>query len=428
MTRALLAAIVAALTLPQTASAVSEWAALPNSPSAGGRHEDVWFVDQLTGWVVNSAGEIWHTTDGGNSWQSQGAFLGLLRSVTFTSPLRGWIGTLFAEQTPMYETTNGGTTWTVVTNFPEPYGICGLWAASDDVLYGVGRYYMPATLFKSTDAGETWVGFDLSQHARTLVDCYFPTPNFGFAVGSVGHFPDSSRAVVLRTTNGGASWQTRHTSSRMGEWGWKISFPSPAVGYVSVERETGPMVFLKSTNGGDTWTEKPCPNSNEQGIGFLAENVGWLGGWGSPSYSTTDGGESWQSFGVLHNLNRIRFVGGGVAYAVGAKVYRYGPGPTSAPLTLASAEPMLSTSRPNPFTTTASIELTLPEDASARLEIFDASGRRIRTILDDRLTAGTHRAIWNGRDAAGASAPPGVYFWRLETDRAMSSRKTLLLR
>ena len=418
------------LFLPAAVGAATVWFPLPGSPDAGtGRHEDVWFTDALTGWVVNGGGEIWHTGDGGVSWSLQATLPVFLRSVTFTTPMHGWVGALFTFDR-LWETTDGGGTWSLVPGIPPaaPPGICGMWAADENVVFAVGRYSMPAAILRTTDAGGSWDLLDVSALVSTLVDCYFPTPDLGFAVGSTGQFSDSSRAVVLRTTDGGASWDTRHTSSRPGEWGWKISFPSASVGYVSLERFGGTMTFLKTTDGGDTWTEKAAPDHDEQGIGFLTEDVGWLGGWSNPTYSTTDGGETWQEMGVMQNLNRIRFVGNGLAYAVGSRVYRYGPDPVGTPVAAATSGPTLSASAPNPFTTTASIDFTVMRTAPVRLDVFDLAGRRIRILLDGSAPPGRHHVVWNGRDAAGTPLPAGVYFWRLSTDGATETRKMQRIR
>lgn len=425
-----IAGIALAFACPCTGADAAEWFTLPNSPVAPTRHDDVWFTDESNGWVVNGDGEIWHTSDGGNTWQQQASFAEYLRSVTFVSSSHGWAGTLFASNR-LYETTDGGGAWNAVPDLPSqmPLGVCGMWAASEQVVYAVGVYAMPAGILKTTNAGGSWSFLDVSHIARTLIDCYFRTPNVGFAVGSVGHFPDSSRATVLRTTDGGAIWKTQHVSSRLGEWGWKISFPSSSIGYVSVERFEGPMIFLKTTDAGMTWMEKSCPDSNEQGIGFLNDNVGWLGGWNSPTYSTTDGGESWEPLNFMSNLNRIRFVGKGQAYAVGRRVYRYGSDPTASPPILASEDRALSASRPNPFTTSASIGFTLSDAENVRLGIFDVAGRCVRTFVDAaRTSAGTHEAVWDGLDAGGNPAPSGVYFWRLETRDHSESQKVLLRR
>jgi photosystem II stability/assembly factor-like uncharacterized protein len=425
--------VLLAALVPAAASAQPEWQLLANSPDhgTGTRHEDLWFTSPTEGWVVNGYGRILHTSDSGESWQVQLNRLVFFRSVTFATPLRGWAGTLYNANDGLYETSDGGQHWSLVTNLPPgmPLGTCGMWAASDSVVYGVGRYYTPASLLKTTDAGATWTYTDMTPWAGSLVDCYFPTPDLGFAVGGLGEYPDSTRAVVLRTTDGGTSWETRHTSSRQGEWGWKISFPSASVGYVSVESETAPMRVLETTDGGLSWTELPAPEENEQGIGFVTEEVGWLGGHSNPTYSTSDGGATWQTFGVMENLNRIRVISEDLAYAVGRRVYRYSSSPPSAadgmpPASVAALQP----SAPNPFTKSTVVSFSVPRAGFARLAVFDVSGRLIATLQDGPVAAGRHRLRWNGLDERGGSVATGVYFLRLETGERAETEKVLRVR
>jgi YVTN family beta-propeller protein len=70
---------------------------------------------------------------------------------------------------------------------------------------------------------------------------------------------------------------------------------------------------------------------------------------------------------------------------------------------------------PNPFASgaTTSLRFTLASSADARLEVFDASGRRVTTLLDRRMPAGPSAVTWDGTDASGRETRPGVYFYRL---------------
>lgn len=47
------------------------WQLLPNSPSAGFRHDDLFFINLDTGWVVNVDGYIYRTNDGGINFITQ---------------------------------------------------------------------------------------------------------------------------------------------------------------------------------------------------------------------------------------------------------------------------------------------------------------------------------------------------------------------
>jgi endonuclease/exonuclease/phosphatase family metal-dependent hydrolase len=80
---------------------------------------------------------------------------------------------------------------------------------------------------------------------------------------------------------------------------------------------------------------------------------------------------------------------------------------------------------PNPLLSTSTLRFDLAQGASARLEIFDLSGRRVTVLADREFTPGRYSLRWNGRDDAGAPAGAGLYFVRL-TGRGLSARTVRL--
>ncbi len=80
---------------------------------------------------------------------------------------------------------------------------------------------------------------------------------------------------------------------------------------------------------------------------------------------------------------------------------------------------------PNPSDGATAFDIDLPATARARLEIYDVTGRKVRSLFDDTLTAGPHRFVWDGRDAASRIVAPGIYIARLAT--ATSSRSVKLM-
>jgi flagellar hook assembly protein FlgD len=63
------------------------------------------------------------------------------------------------------------------------------------------------------------------------------------------------------------------------------------------------------------------------------------------------------------------------------------------------------------------------------LEIYDLTGRHVRTLLSGEVSAGTHSVQWDGRDERGSSVGSGVYFYRLRLGSKLeSSRKMILMR
>jgi len=406
------------------------WSPLPNAPATGS-HEDVFFATPDVGWVVNGVGHINRTTDGGQSWQLQVDQPSYLRSVGFADTLTGWAGSL--DGVPLlYATTDGGATWTPVLDIPapQPTGICGIWVVNESVVYACGKYDgTSARVIKSTDGGATWTSQDLVPLANTLIDCFFFDADHGFVVGAVG-VGNARRAVILGTTNGGTEWTTRHTTDRMAEWCWKISFPTPLIGYVSIERFSGSTYFLQTTDGGLTWKDRFFrDNYIVQGIGFATPELGWIGGPTGPCYETTDGGVSWHPAGFGVHVNRFRFFGPPIGYAVGSTVYKYttatavDDAPSEAPPALALAQ-----NYPNPFRNSTAIDFTLSRAADVRLAIYDLAGRRVAMLLDAYRLPGSYQLEWDALDNRGRPVGAGVYWYRLAAGDAVEAKPLLVLR
>ena len=114
--------------------------------------------------------------------------------------------------------------------------------------------------------------------------------------------------------------------------------------------------------------------------------------------------------GVTGSLQRIRWLGPTVGVEQGPR-----------PATSLAV-------RPNPSASSSELSFLLPAQAYVRLELFDASGRLTRRLVDATLTAGLHRFQWDGRDTNGRSVAPGVYLARLERPGARELTRVLRLR
>ena len=92
------------------------------------------------------------------------------------------------------------------------------------------------------------------------------------------------------------------------------------------------------------------------------------------------------------------------------------------------AGPQLLGNVPNPFNPRTTLAFYLPVEQVAKLTIYGLDGRLVRTLVNGVQAAGTHEAVWNGRDATGKSVASGVYFYRLEAEGFGSTRRMVLVK
>jgi len=83
---------------------------------------------------------------------------------------------------------------------------------------------------------------------------------------------------------------------------------------------------------------------------------------------------------------------------------------------------------PNPFNPATTIRYYLPGADRVQLQVFDASGKLVVTLVDAQQQKGSHAAEWRGMNAGGAQVRSGVYFYRLGTRAQTLTHKMVLLR
>lgn len=72
--------------------------------------------------------------------------------------------------------------------------------------------------------------------------------------------------------------------------------------------------------------------------------------------------------------------------------------------------------------------LALPAQQRVTLSVFDAGGRRVASVFDGWLEAGSSSLTWNGRGDDGRDAPPGIYLVRLRAESGERTRRLALTR
>jgi hypothetical protein len=88
----------------------------------------------------------------------------------------------------------------------------------------------------------------------------------------------------------------------------------------------------------------------------------------------------------------------------------------------------LNQNYPNPFNARTVISFNLASPAQVELDIFDISGRLVRSLLAGRLDYGNHQVIWDGRNNLGQDVSSGTYLYRLAAGEKLIAKKMVLLR
>lgn len=333
----------------------ARWQALPTEPYRG-KQDDIVFVDAENGLYANGLGRIFRTTDGGRHWDkvhdTPGTYFRALGMIDAQHGFAGNIGTDYfpgvTDTRPLYRTADGGRTWTPVDDptVLAMRGVCAIDIVHEPfinagelghrtVVHVGGRVGGPAHLLRSLDGGATWSMIDLSAQAGMIVDVKFFDAQRGLVFAATDAAIEQANALILRTEDGGATWTPVYRSTRGFEITWKGAFPTPEVGYATIQSydpdpARSQRYVAKTTDGGRTWTEMPLVDDagvRAFGVGFLDAERGWVGT-NKGGFETRDGGATWTAVDLGRVVNKIRVLhtpDGPLAYAIGADVYRFGP-------------------------------------------------------------------------------------------------------
>ena len=97
--------------------------------------------------------------------------------------------------------------------------------------------------------------------------------------------------------------------------------------------------------------------------------------------------------------------------------------PTSAHLGAEAVRNALRENHPNPFSSSTTIAYELKEAGHVTLDVYDAVGRKVRTLVDEVVPAGSHLVEFDG-----SALSSGVYFYRLSGAGFHMSRAMTLVR
>ena len=92
------------------------------------------------------------------------------------------------------------------------------------------------------------------------------------------------------------------------------------------------------------------------------------------------------------------------------------------------ATPVLLENYPNPFNPITRIRFALPQAGPAKLDIYNAAGQWICTLVEGEVASGYHEVMWDARNASGFNAASGTYFAVLKAGDLRKTRPMTLVR
>jgi photosystem II stability/assembly factor-like uncharacterized protein len=256
----------------RTVDGGANWESRPVMNADSLQFRDVYALDANTAWLLSagngSASRIYRTTDGGTSWKLQfqnSDSTAFYDCFTFFDAQTGVAYSDAANrQTRILRTTNGGDRWELLSAGAVPAALEGegAFAASGHCVTSFGSRHgwvalggPGARLFRSTDAGTTWLSYEtpfVRGESGGMTGVAFRDSLDGIGVaGQIGNMGrDTSTAAVGITTDGGRTWQLRNRPGRPGT-------PFGVVVMPEVDRLTaiavGPGGLFVTRDNGGSW-------------------------------------------------------------------------------------------------------------------------------------------------------------------------------
>jgi hypothetical protein len=88
----------------------------------------------------------------------------------------------------------------------------------------------------------------------------------------------------------------------------------------------------------------------------------------------------------------------------------------------------LSQNFPNPLNPATTIRYSVPEDTFVTLQVFNALGALVTTLVNEPKTRGTYDVEFNINRVSKTVVSSGVYFYRLRTNIFDETKKMIILK
>jgi len=232
-------------------------------------------IDENHVWAVGREGLIIYTSNGGESWATpQSPLNGTLTSVCFVDEDNGWIVSM-SNWGQIIRTQNGGLSWTQQVN-PTSNPLYDVFFIDQNKGWAVG---LDSTILRTSNGGQTWERLITNAiEGYRFASVFFIDEMKGWVVGIYGS--------ILLTEDGGVTWQEINsgTSKLLNS----VYFIDHQNGWIAGDQGT----ILRSMDGGYTWINQynPVATNTLTSVYFNDHLTGWVSGEGGSILRTDNGG------------------------------------------------------------------------------------------------------------------------------------------
>jgi photosystem II stability/assembly factor-like uncharacterized protein len=190
-------------------------------------------IGWAVGWIYFGAGAVLKTTNGGLNWirQNIGITLDICKGLSIVDENTIWV----SAYDRLMATTNGGQNW---NSYAQIVGADKINFANENTGWSVGY---SGILAKTTNGGQTLVR-DTSFNRYFVIDISILSSSEHLVLARPGN---NSQSLLFKTSNGGNNWSLQYSNNTLYE---KIQFLNSMTGYVC-----GYNAVLRTTNGGLSW-------------------------------------------------------------------------------------------------------------------------------------------------------------------------------